>query len=64
MPAQRVISKIQSSLAAKDHPGTALSGQFAGLCRLRVGDYRVIYARTGKGFLILRIGRRREVYRK
>ena len=42
----------------------ALRGEFQGLYRLRVGDYRVIYARTDEGYLVLRLGHRREVYRK
>ncbi|MBI4447235.1 MAG: type II toxin-antitoxin system RelE/ParE family toxin [Acidobacteria bacterium] len=39
-----------------------MKGDFAGLFRLRVGDYRVIYARTDEGYLVLRIGHRRDVY--
>ncbi|MBI2461001.1 MAG: type II toxin-antitoxin system RelE/ParE family toxin, partial [Candidatus Rokubacteria bacterium] len=46
------------------HQGDPLSGEFAGLYRLRVRDYRVIYARTDEGYLVLRIGHRRDVYRK
>jgi mRNA-degrading endonuclease RelE of RelBE toxin-antitoxin system len=32
--------------------------------RLRVGDDRVIYARTKAGYLVLRIAHRSEAYRK
>lgn len=62
--ALRVLRKIEKTLAEQGHPGEALSGEFTGLYRLRVGDYRVIYARTEDGYLVLRIGHRRDVYRK
>jgi len=42
--------------------GRRLTGVLAGLYRLRVKDYRVIYARTTEGYLVLRIGHRRELY--
>ena len=46
--------------------GKPLSGQWQGLRRLRVGSVRVLYGFDGKELLIsvLRIGHRREVYRK
>ena len=62
--ARRVSSKIEKALAAEGRTGDPLAGEFAGLFRLRVGDYRVIYARTLEGYLILRIGHRADVYRK
>jgi mRNA interferase RelE/StbE len=62
--APRVLGKIDKSLADAGAAGEPLSGEFAGLFRLRVGDYRVIYARTTEGFLVLRIGHRGDVYRR
>jgi mRNA interferase RelE/StbE len=62
--ALRVLRKIEKTLAQEGRQGDALSGEFSGLYRLRVGDYRVIYARTDEGYLVLRIGHRRDVYRK
>jgi mRNA interferase RelE/StbE len=62
--ALRVLRKIETTLAAEGHQGDALSGEFTGLHRFRVGNYRVIYARTDEGCLVLRIGHRRDVYRK
>jgi len=46
--------------------GQQLSGQWKGLRRLRVGYVRVIYGFDGTELLIsvLRVGHRREVYRK
>jgi mRNA interferase RelE/StbE len=62
--ALRVLTKIEKTLGSAGRTGEPLMGDFAGLFRLRVGDYRVIYARTTEGYLILRIGHRSEVYRK
>ncbi|HWR20858.1 MAG TPA: type II toxin-antitoxin system RelE/ParE family toxin [Verrucomicrobiae bacterium] len=62
--AVRVLLKVERMLASEGYQGEALSREFAGLYKLRVGDYRVIYARTEKGFLVLRIGHREDVYRK
>lgn len=44
----------------------ALSGEFKGLSKLRVGDYRVVYERLRSERLILihLIGHRRNVYKK
>ncbi len=62
--AARILTKIEAALSSGGHKGDALTGEFAGLYKLRIGDYRVVYARTDEGFLVLRIGHRREVYRK
>lgn len=62
--AERVLRRVERALAAEGHQGKVLSGEFAGLYRLQVGDYRIIYARTDEGYLVLRIGHRRDVYRK
>ena len=62
--ALRILTKIEKALAAEGRAGEPLAGEFAGLYRLRVGDHRVIYARTSEGYLVLRIGHRSDVYRK
>ncbi len=62
--ARQVLNKIESALRSEGRSGKALAGEFAGLYRLRVKDYRVIYARTTEGYLVLRIGHRRDVYAK
>ena len=62
--AERVLRKIEQTLTSEGLQGDALSGEFAGLFRLRVGDDRVIYARTDEGYLVLRIGHRRDIYRR
>ena len=62
--ARRILMKIEKALRSEGKTGKPLAGEFAGLYRLRVKDYRVIYARTTDGYLVLRIGHRREVYSK
>ena len=62
--ARRILSKIEKALRSEGKSGKPLAGEFAGLFRLRVKDYRVIYARTTEGYLVLRIGHREEIYRK
>lgn len=44
----------------------ALTGEFAGFCKLRVGDYRVIYEllHEEQTVVIHAIGHRREIYRR
>ena len=61
--ARRVLDKLESVSSADPGAGVPLSGEFRGLHKLRVGDYRVIYAKTSTGVLILRIAHRKEVYR-
>ncbi len=60
----RVLAAIERALKSQGRGGEALTGPFAGLLKLRVGDYRVIYARTDQGYLVLRIAHRREAYRE
>ena len=44
----------------------ALTGWFAGLCKLRVGDYRVIYQpdRVRRILFVHAVGHRKDVYRQ
>jgi len=62
--ARRILNKIERALRTEGKTGKRLTGEFAGLFRLRVKDYRIIYVRTTKGYLVLRIGRREIVYEK
>ena len=61
--ATRIIDKIERELVSSDLRPVPLSGSFEGLYKLRVGDYRVIYAISADSVLIVRIAHRREVYR-
>lgn len=61
--AKRVLAKLEHALPANPNAGALLSGEFEGLFRYRIGDYRVIYAKIPEGLLILRIAHRKEAYR-
>ncbi len=62
--AKRILTRIEKTLGAGAEAGEPLTGEFAGLSRIRAGDYRVIYTRTTTGYLVLRIGHRGDVYRR
>ena len=62
--AGRILTEVRDSLSSDSNCGEPLSGQFKGLHKLRVGDYRVIYSRTKEGALIMRIGHRSVVYER
>ena len=42
--ARRILDKIEKDLPARAGTYPALKGQFSGLRKLRIGDYRVIYS--------------------
>ncbi len=60
--ANRILRKIEKVLGENPDRGLALKGEYEGLCKLRVGDYRVIYCKTREGVLILRIRHRKRAY--
>jgi addiction module RelE/StbE family toxin len=62
--ASRVLSRIEKDLSRKADAYPVLKGKYAGLRKYRVGNYRVIYAIVDKDVRILRIGHRREIYKK
>jgi len=64
-PKQRrdILASIEEVLSKNPVSQSQLKGQFAGLYRLRVGDYLVVYSIRGSEVLVLRIGHRRDVYR-
>lgn len=61
---QRIIAAIDQ-LAENPHVGKLLKGDYSGLRRIRMGDYRVIYEiNEGKVLiLVLRVAHRKQVYR-
>jgi mRNA interferase RelE/StbE len=61
--AGRILDQIEQELTKKPESFPVLKGQFAGLRKYRIGDYRVIYALVGTDILVLRIGHRRDVYK-
>jgi mRNA interferase RelE/StbE len=62
--ASNILDQIENSLS--EHPASfpVLKGKFSGLRKYRVGDYKVIYVILEADVVILRIGHRREVYKK
>ena len=59
----RILEHIEDELTRQPAFHPVLKGRFAGLRKLRIGDYRVIYALLGNDILILRIGHRSNVYK-
>jgi mRNA interferase RelE/StbE len=62
--AHRVLNHIEEELSKNADTYPLLKGQFAGLRKYRMGDYRVIYVILGDDVLVLRIGHRKDVYKK
>ncbi len=52
---RRILREVRGILGNNPHAGEALHGEFKGLHKLHVGDYRVIYAIINEGALVLRI---------
>jgi mRNA interferase RelE/StbE len=61
--ARRILGQLEGELSKKPDSYPILKGEFAGLRKFRVGDYRIIYALMDENVLVLRIGHRREVYK-
>ena len=62
--ADRIMDLIEKELVRKPGANPVLKGKFAGLRKYRMGDFRVIYSIVGTEVRILRIGHRREVYKR
>ena len=62
--AKKVILNLEKELSKKADSYPVLKGQFAGLRKYRFSDYRVIYALLDDEVLVLRIGHRKEIYKK
>jgi mRNA interferase RelE/StbE len=67
--ARRIVTFLKNRLGGGSDPrrvGHALRHDFVGLWRYRVGDWRVVcrIEDASKTILILKIGHRREVYRR
>lgn len=61
--AHRILDDLEAALSEDPHQGELLSGQFKGLRKYRIGEYRVIYSIEKDRVLVLRIGHRSTVYR-
>jgi mRNA interferase RelE/StbE len=67
--AARIIATLETRIAVLEDPrslGSALTGELGGLWRWRIGDYRVVARIEDQRItiLVVRIGHRREVYRR
>jgi len=61
--ARKLLEKLEGKLGTNPDLGEPLTGEFRGLFKYRIGDYRVIYAKTTEGILVVRIAHRKEAYR-
>jgi mRNA interferase RelE/StbE len=60
---KRIIDDLEAALSEDPYQGERLTGQFKGLRKYRVGDFRVIYSLQKDSVLVSRIGHRSTVYR-
>ncbi len=58
----RMLSEIKDVLDQNPEAGEPLTGEFKGLYKLRIGEYRVIYAKIDDTLLVLRIRHRSKGY--
>ena len=59
----KILEKIEKELSTKADRYPGLKGQFSGLRKCRIGDYRVIFSIINDTVLIARIRHRKEVYK-
>ena len=60
---EKILNKIEKDLPYKADSFPSLTGNFAGLRKFRIGDYRIIYTIINDTALVLRISHRRKSYR-
>lgn len=62
---KRLLDALQEDLTVDPYQGRALTGEFKGLYRWRVGQYRIVYEiQTSLSVVfVLRVGHRKDVYR-
>ncbi len=61
--ADRILKKLNSYLSVNADQFPELQGQFAGLRKYQVGNYRIIYTLIADSVLIVRIQHRKNAYR-
>ncbi len=62
--ANRILDHIEVELAMKPEANPGLKGKFSGLRKYRIGDFRVIYALIDGDLLVLKIGNRKDIYKR
>ena len=58
----RILAQIGESFSKDPASGERLHGEFEGLLKMRIGEFRVIYTIIEDRVLVLRIGPRSKVY--
>ena len=58
----RILKQIRTVLGQDPQSGDRLHGDFEGLLKLRIGEYRVVYALSGGDVVVLRIRHRSKAY--
>jgi mRNA interferase RelE/StbE len=61
--AKRIVDQLERELSKKADKYPVLKGEFAGLRKYRVGDYRVVYVIIESDIVVLRIRHRKDVYK-
>lgn len=61
--AKKILDRIEKQLSKKADEYPQLKGNFTGLRRCRMGDYRIIFSIIDDTVLITRIGHRSKVYK-
>ena len=59
---ERVLKRIRTVLGEDPQSGERLHGDFEGLLKLRIGEYRVVYALSGDDVVVLMIRHRSMAY--
>lgn len=59
-----LMDQLEKDLSEKADAYSAMKGQFKGLRRYGLGDYRVVYAIVEQNVVILRIGHKRLISKK
>ena len=62
--AESILNRILQDLPNLADSLPELKGKFTGLKKYRVGNYRIIFTILNNAILIVRIGNRKDVYRK
>ena len=61
--AKRIVDQLERELSKKADKYPVLKGEFAGLRKYRVGDYRVVYVIIESDIVVLRIRHRKDIYK-
>ena len=60
---EKIKQELERDLVTNAGKSQKLRGEYAGLYRLKVTEYRVVYTFIPEGILILRVRHRKEAYR-